>query len=225
MNDPTKDEYSVDHYSNYPKQTEVHGSSGIANNAFYLLAQGGTNKTSKPEVKDGIGIEKGLKIYGRALDHYMTPSTTFAQAREATIKAATDLYGANSAEVQKVKESWARVGVGTRVITPLAVPAGVRPDVPGASAGHPPGRPSSEARWSARAAWMSLPSSVPTSRPRSSTRSRGGWLPSSAARGPPVRPRARHHRGRLEELAHGAEGALRLGHRPAESASTTQPTG
>ena len=114
MNDPTSDGYSVDHYSNYPKQTEVHGSSGIANNAFYLLSQGGTNKTSKLEVKDGIGIEKSLKVFGRALTNYMTPRTTFAEARDATIKAATDLYGANSAEVQKVKESWSAVGVETK---------------------------------------------------------------------------------------------------------------
>lgn len=112
MDDPTKDGYSVDNYKNYPKQTEVHGSSGIANNAFYLLVNGGKNKTSGAEVKDGIGMEKGLKIYYRALAHYMTPSTTFAQAREACIKAATDLHGANSTELQKVKESWSAVGVG-----------------------------------------------------------------------------------------------------------------
>jgi len=111
MDDPTKDGYSVDHYSNYPKQTEVHGSSGIANNAFYLLANGGTNKTSGQKVDGGIGMEKGLKIYYRALAHYMTPSTTFAQAREATLKAATDLYGADSVEAQKVKQSWSAVGV------------------------------------------------------------------------------------------------------------------
>ena len=67
MNDPTEDGYSVDNYKNYPKQTEVHGSSGIANNAFYLMAKGGKNKTSGIEVKDGIGMEKGLKIFGRAL--------------------------------------------------------------------------------------------------------------------------------------------------------------
>jgi bacillolysin len=112
MDDPAKDGYSVDHYKNYPKQTEVHGSSGIANNAFYLLANGGTNRTSKATVQDGIGMEKGLKIYYRALAHYMTPNTTFAQAREATVKAATDLYGANSTEAKKVAESWAAVGVG-----------------------------------------------------------------------------------------------------------------
>ena len=111
MNDPTKDGYSVDNYKNYPKQTEVHGSSGIANNAFYLLTQGGTNRTSGIEVKDGIGMEAGLKIYYRALSTYMTPSTTFKQAREATIRAATDLYGADSVQVAKVKESWTAVGV------------------------------------------------------------------------------------------------------------------
>ncbi|WP_224361239.1 M4 family metallopeptidase [Hyalangium versicolor] len=114
MNDPTKDGYSVDNYKNYPKQTEVHGSSGIANNAFYLLVQGGTNRTSKMEVKDGIGMEKGLKIFGRALTTYMTPKTTFSQARDACIKAATDLYGATSAEVQKVKDAWSAVGVETK---------------------------------------------------------------------------------------------------------------
>ncbi|ADO74914.1 M4 family metallopeptidase [Stigmatella aurantiaca] len=111
MDDPTKDGYSIDHYKNYPKQTEVHGSSGIANNAFYLLVNGGTNRTSKAEVKDGIGMEKGLQVYYRALAHYMTPNTTFAQARAATLKAATDLYGANSTEAKKVAESWSAVGV------------------------------------------------------------------------------------------------------------------
>ncbi|ATB29948.1 Vibriolysin, extracellular zinc protease [Melittangium boletus DSM 14713] len=99
-------------HSNWSKQTEVHGSSGIANNAFYLLTEGGKNRTSGLEVKDGIGMDKSLKIFGRALTTYMTPSTTFAQAREATIKAATDLHGADSVEVQKVKDAWTAVGVG-----------------------------------------------------------------------------------------------------------------
>jgi len=112
MDDPTKDNYSIDNYANFPKQTEVHGSSGIANNAFYLLTHGGTNKTSGIEVTDGIGMEKGLKIFGRALTTYMTPNTTFAQAREACVQAASDLYGADSAEAQKVKDSWHAVGVG-----------------------------------------------------------------------------------------------------------------
>ncbi|WP_257457380.1 M4 family metallopeptidase [Archangium lipolyticum] len=111
MDDPTKDGYSIDNYKNFPKQTEVHGSSGIANNAFYLLVNGGTNRTSGKKVEDGIGMEKGLQVYYRALEHYMTPRTTFAQARQATVQAATDLFGANSAELRKVKDSWSAVGV------------------------------------------------------------------------------------------------------------------
>jgi bacillolysin len=111
MDDPTKDGYSIDHYSNYPKQTEVHGSSGIANNAFYLLTEGGKNRTSGLSVDGGVGMDKSQKIFGRALTTYMTPNTTFAQAREATVKAATDLYGAKSVEVQKVKDAWTAVGV------------------------------------------------------------------------------------------------------------------
>ncbi|RKH60507.1 M4 family metallopeptidase [Corallococcus llansteffanensis] len=111
MNDPTSDGYSIDNYKNYPKQTEVHGSSGIANNAFYLLTEGGKNKTSGLEVKDGIGMEKSLKIFGRALTTYMTPQTNFTQARAATVKAATDLYGKDSVEVKKVQDAWTAVGV------------------------------------------------------------------------------------------------------------------
>jgi Zn-dependent metalloprotease len=112
LDDPTRDRRSIDNYANYPKQTSVHYSSGISNNAFYLLTNGGKNKTSGIEVADGIGMEKGLKIFGRALIHYMTPGTTFAQARIACIDAATDLYGAASVEVQTVREAWSAVGVG-----------------------------------------------------------------------------------------------------------------
>ncbi|RKG90738.1 M4 family metallopeptidase [Corallococcus terminator] len=111
MNDPTSDGYSIDNYKNYPKMTEVHGSSGIANNAFYLLTEGGKNKTSGLEVKDGIGMEKSLKIFGRALTTYMTPQTNFSEARAATVKSATDLYGKDSVEVKKVQDAWTAVGV------------------------------------------------------------------------------------------------------------------
>jgi Zn-dependent metalloprotease len=111
LDDPTRDQYSIDHFSKYPQQREVHGSSGIANNAFYLLAEGGTNKTSGLRVNGGIGIEKGLKIFYRALAYYMTPNTTFAQARQFTLQAAKDLYGEGSEEARKVAEAWSAVGV------------------------------------------------------------------------------------------------------------------
>ena len=111
MDDPTKDGYSVDNYKNYPKQTEVHGSSGIANNAFVLAVQGGTNKTSGIHVDGGIGMEKALKIFYRAESVYMTPDTTFADAKAATIRAANDLYGADSQEAKTIAAAWTAVGV------------------------------------------------------------------------------------------------------------------
>ncbi|NTX15020.1 M4 family metallopeptidase [Myxococcus sp. CA056] len=115
LSNPSSDGMSPDHYSKRYKGSQdnggVHINSGIANNAFFLLSEGGKNRTSNVEVKDGIGIEKGLKIYSRALSFYMTPQTNFAQAKEATLKAAQDLYGKDSVEAAKVLESWAAVGV------------------------------------------------------------------------------------------------------------------
>lgn len=127
MDDPTKDGYSLDHYSQMKKfpaddgigpdrndNGGVHGSSGIMNNAFYLMSQGGKNHTSKLGVDSPIGIESSLKIFGRALQFYMTPNSTFASTRDATIMAATDLYGANSKEVAAVKQAWTAVGVESK---------------------------------------------------------------------------------------------------------------
>jgi len=112
MNDPKKDGYSIDNYKDFAKSDqEVHRTSGIANNAFYLLSHGGKNRTSGIEVKDAIGPEKSLRIFARALTTYMTPSTTFKQARQACLKAAADLYGAGSPEAKKVAEAWTAVGV------------------------------------------------------------------------------------------------------------------
>jgi len=111
MNDPSRDGRSVDHYSRYRPGMDVHFSSGIANNAFYLLANGGTNRTSGQGVAGGIGIEKSLKIFAHALTSYMAPNTNFSQARAACVRAATDLYGASSQEVQKMKAAWQAVGV------------------------------------------------------------------------------------------------------------------
>ncbi|MCA9675733.1 MAG: M4 family metallopeptidase [Kofleriaceae bacterium] len=110
MDHPTRDGASIDHYSNYSSGLDVHYSSGLANNAFYLLAQGGTNDTSGQSVT-GIGRTKAEQIFYRALTVYMTPGTTFAGARAATLSAAADLYGASSAERNAVATAWSACGV------------------------------------------------------------------------------------------------------------------
>ncbi len=110
MYTPKRDGRSIDHYSLYTSTLDVHYSSGLANNFFYLLANGGTNQTSGIAVS-GIGIAKAERIWYVALTGYMTSTTTFAQARTACINAATQLYGSTSTEVQRVKDAWTAVGV------------------------------------------------------------------------------------------------------------------
>jgi Zn-dependent metalloprotease len=110
MSSPTLDGLSLDHYSKYRSGTDVHFSSGIANNFFYLLAEGGKNKTSGKTVT-GIGRSKAEKIWYRALTTYFTSSTNFKKARAATLLAAKDLYRSPSTEYTAVGNAWTAVGV------------------------------------------------------------------------------------------------------------------
>jgi Zn-dependent metalloprotease len=110
---PTWDGKSVDNYSKYTSTLDVHYSSGIANNVFYLMAEGGMNDTSQLSVAaGGIGRAKAEQIWYRALTLYMTSSTNFAGARAATLLAAADLYGGvGSPDYNTVADAWTAVGV------------------------------------------------------------------------------------------------------------------
>jgi zinc metalloprotease ZmpA len=110
MSDPRSDGRSIDHYSQYVSGMDVHYSSGLANHFFYLLSVGGTNRTSGLSVT-GIGINKAEKIWYTALTAYMTAGTNYAGARVATLNAASDLYGATSAERAAVAATWTACGV------------------------------------------------------------------------------------------------------------------
>ncbi|MGQ9751442.1 MAG: M4 family metallopeptidase [Thermoanaerobaculaceae bacterium] len=122
MNNPTADGYSADYYPErlYPNCTPtssndycgVHGNSGIGNLAYYLLVAGGTHPRNKTTVSvPAIGIAKAEQIFYRALTTYMTSSTNFQGARNATAQAAADLYGGSSAEYNAVQKCWDAVGV------------------------------------------------------------------------------------------------------------------
>jgi zinc metalloprotease ZmpA len=110
MADPRADGNSIDHFSLFTANLNVHYSSGIANNFFYLLAEGGTNRTSGLSVV-GIGRDHAQRIWYRALTVYMTSGTTFRAARAATLSAAADLYGAGSVDHAAVAAAWTAVGV------------------------------------------------------------------------------------------------------------------
>ncbi|MCM3269523.1 M4 family metallopeptidase [Paenibacillus elgii] len=103
-----------DHYSKLYRGSDdnggVHTNSGINNKAFYLLAQGGTHYGV---TVNGIGRSDAEKIMYKTLTLYLTPSSNFAAIRAAAIQAATDLFGANSTQVNSVKAAYGAVGVGS----------------------------------------------------------------------------------------------------------------
>ena len=91
----------------------VHINSGIPNHAYYLAIEGGTHRTSGVAVQ-GVGRgnrEQIEKIFYRAFTQLMPADATFSVARAATLQAASDLYGANSAAAQAIRQAWTAVGV------------------------------------------------------------------------------------------------------------------
>jgi len=90
----------------------VHTNSSISNHAYYLIANGGTNRVSGIAVT-GIGTTAAEKIFFRALTVYMTSGTNFSGARTATLNAATDLYGTGSTQYNGVAQGWCAVGIGS----------------------------------------------------------------------------------------------------------------
>ncbi|TCO50051.1 Zn-dependent metalloprotease [Kribbella antiqua] len=121
LDKPSLDGASADSWSKSVGRLNVHYSSGVGNHFFYLLSEGSGAKTingvayNSPTVGGitvtGIGISKAEKIWYRALTTYMTSRTDYHGARTATLQAATDLYGASSAERAAVDKAWAAVNV------------------------------------------------------------------------------------------------------------------
>ncbi|MEU1946933.1 M4 family metallopeptidase [Streptomyces sp. NPDC020125] len=121
MDKPSKDGQSADNWSDGVGDQDVHYSSGVANHFFYLLSEGSGAKeingvkydspTSDGSKVEGIGRDKAEKVWYKALTTYMTSNTDYHAAREATLKAATDLFGADSAEYKGVDAAWAGVNV------------------------------------------------------------------------------------------------------------------
>ncbi len=92
----------------------VHTNSGIMNYWFYLLVQGGSgiNDNNESYNIQSIGFQKAQHIVYDALTEHLDEESDFADAREATILATTDLYGENSNEHKQVANAWHAVGVG-----------------------------------------------------------------------------------------------------------------
>ncbi|MEW2449673.1 M4 family metallopeptidase [Streptomyces parvulus] len=122
MDKPSKDGASKDYWSSGLGGVDVHYSSGPANHFFFLLAEGSgartvdgvqyDSPTSDGSTVTGIGREKALQIWYKALTTYMTSTTNYKAARTATLSAASDLYGADSTEYKTVGAAWTAINVG-----------------------------------------------------------------------------------------------------------------
>lgn len=100
-------------------------SAGVAEHFFYLLAEGTIKgRPSKTcnrgdcqiatgkKTLYGIGKDKAGDIWYRALTRYFTSHTNYADAREATITAANDLYeNKDKKVVEAVESAWSAVNV------------------------------------------------------------------------------------------------------------------
>ncbi|MFF4041871.1 M4 family metallopeptidase [Streptomyces sp. NPDC001816] len=124
MDKPSKDGASKDSWYSGIGGIDVHYSSGPANHFFYLLSEGSGTKvingvTYNSPTADGlpvtgIGRDKALQIWYRALTTKWTSTTNYAGARTGTLAAAGELYGTTSAEYKAVQDAWAGVAVGSR---------------------------------------------------------------------------------------------------------------
>ncbi|MFF7358457.1 M4 family metallopeptidase [Streptomyces filipinensis] len=121
MDKPSKDGGSADYWSSSVGNLDVHYSSGVANHFFYLLSEGSGSKTingvtynsptKNGSTVTGIGRDKALQIWYKALTEYFTSTTDYSDARSGTLSAAADLYGSSSTEYKTVAAAWSAVNV------------------------------------------------------------------------------------------------------------------
>jgi thermolysin len=91
----------------------VHINCGIASQAFYLLIEGGTNRTSGMHV-NGLGSARRAdaeRIFYRGFTQFLTITASFRDARAATVRAAEELFGAGSDAVLQTAAAWTAVGI------------------------------------------------------------------------------------------------------------------
>ena len=99
--------------TNWSAAGEPHTNGEVQNFWFYLVANGGsgTNDAGFDYAVTGIGLEKAGRIAYRTLTRYLVSSSAYADARSASIQAASDLFGATSGEVAQVTNAWCAVGL------------------------------------------------------------------------------------------------------------------
>jgi len=101
-----------DYYNGTGDNSGIHINCGIPSKAFYLLAKGGQSPYGGP-ILQGLGTDAAAAIWYRAI-FYLTPYSTFTNARTAVGQAVKELYNncVNCLQFAEAMSSWGGVGVG-----------------------------------------------------------------------------------------------------------------
>jgi Zn-dependent metalloprotease/PKD repeat protein len=104
-----------------------HGSGGVQNRWFFLMVQGdtGINEFNYNFSLKGMGHDHALQITYRNMFYYMIPQSTFKDAFFGTIKAAKDLYGGCSEELDQTFRAWKAVNVSDPNVVTVDVSHGI----------------------------------------------------------------------------------------------------
>ncbi|MFZ5989980.1 MAG: M4 family metallopeptidase [Bacillota bacterium] len=86
----------------------VHDNAAILTKAFSLMSDGGWHRTVAVE---GIGLEKVANVMYKVINEYLSANTNFAQFAEASVDAATKLYGEGSREYYSIRAGLHAVGI------------------------------------------------------------------------------------------------------------------
>ncbi len=100
-------------------KADPHNNGCVQNRWFFLLSDGetGTNTELGSSYNvPGIGLTKAGRIVYRSLTRYLNSAAAYADARNASLSAAADLFGDDSREVDAVDKAWCAVGLCSYVI-------------------------------------------------------------------------------------------------------------
>lgn len=98
----------------------VHTNSGVLNFWFYLLTVGGSGTNNAPIAErdtysvTGIGLLKAAQIAYFTERDYLTPNSTYFDARDLSSTVAKNLFGCDSAEHIATVNSWFAVNLGSK---------------------------------------------------------------------------------------------------------------
>jgi Zn-dependent metalloprotease len=94
--------------------TDPYVNGAVNTHWFYILTFGekGKNDNNQSYNIQGIGRDEAAQIAFRTLTVYLTPTSTFQDARFYSVQSAIDIFGACSPEVIKTTNAWYAVGVG-----------------------------------------------------------------------------------------------------------------